>query len=226
MTSKNAVEEYIYDIRAKIHDELIDFIGEAERNSFSNELEDAENWLYEEGEDCAKNVYEDKLKALKAKGEPAKARKTEFESRGRAIDGLGLSLQLATKVIEMYNNGEEKFDHLDKAEVEKAVKIVAEKRAWLDEKAALLSSTPKTVDPPLLAQQFYSEKTAFDKVINPILNKPKPKVEPPPPPPKDETPKKEEQKQDVNGDQQQQQQQQQQSEQQQASNANSNMDLD
>merc|ERR1711944_361370 len=47
LLAKNSVEEYIYDIRGKIHDELEEYLAEETRGVFSNQLEDAENWLYE-----------------------------------------------------------------------------------------------------------------------------------------------------------------------------------
>merc|ERR1712025_824046 len=50
LTAKNSVEEYIYDIRGKLCEELEEFMGEEDRNKYSLELEDAENWLYEDGE--------------------------------------------------------------------------------------------------------------------------------------------------------------------------------
>lgn len=55
----------MYDIRGKIHDELEKYISEADRDKLSLQLEDTENWLYEEGEDCKKQVYLDKLADLK-----------------------------------------------------------------------------------------------------------------------------------------------------------------
>ena len=36
-----------------------------DRSSFMLKLEDTENWLYEDGEDCQKQVYVDKLAELK-----------------------------------------------------------------------------------------------------------------------------------------------------------------
>merc|ERR1719392_20285 len=78
LNAKNSVEEYIYDIRGKIHDELEEYLAEDNRATFSNQLEDAENWLYEDGEDCEKNVYVEKLKELKLVGEATKKRKTGF----------------------------------------------------------------------------------------------------------------------------------------------------
>lgn len=64
---QNAVEEYVYEIRGKIHDELEKFISDADRDKLSLQLEDTENWLYEEGEDCKKQIYLDKLAELKVR---------------------------------------------------------------------------------------------------------------------------------------------------------------
>merc|ERR1711963_894275 len=57
LNSKNSVEEYIYEIRGKICDELEDFMLEGDREKFSRELTDAEDWLYEDGEFADKKTY-------------------------------------------------------------------------------------------------------------------------------------------------------------------------
>ena len=184
LNSKNSVEEYLYDIRAKIHDELESFIKEEDRSKFSMELEDAENWLYEDGEDCDKNVYIEKLKEMKLKGEPIKKRKSEFEQRPSAIEALGHCLQMADKIVEMFKAGDEKYDHLDPVEMEKVSKLIGEKRKWMDESCSVLGSLPKTTNPPVLAVQFFQEKQAFETTAYPIINrsKPKPPKQDPPPP--------------------------------------------
>lgn len=187
INNKNAVEEYVYDIRSKIFEELADFISEDDRSAFSLELEDAENWLYEEGEDCEKAVYVEKLRAMKTKGEPVKKRQSEFELRPAAIEALGRSLQLASKALDAFKAGDEKYAHIDAAEMDKVSKQIAEKRGWMDESIATLAKIPKTANPTILAVQFHNEKSGFDTIVNPIINKPKPKVEPPKEEPKEES---------------------------------------
>ena len=68
LVAKNAVEEYIYSIREKISEELEGYIVEADKEAFSRKLTETEDWLYEDGEDCEKQVYEEKLKELKFTG--------------------------------------------------------------------------------------------------------------------------------------------------------------
>jgi heat shock protein 4 len=183
INSKNSVEEYIYDIRSKIHDELEEFITEEDRSQFSLQLEDAENWLYDEGEEVDKAAYVAKLVDIKNKGEPVKRRKLEFEARPIEIEHLGRALQLAGKIVDMYKAGEEKYNHIDKVDMDKVEKMIREKRDWLDKNSALLSGLKKTADPPVVAQAIRNEKIGFESVVHPILNKAKPKpkvVEPPP----------------------------------------------
>uniref|UniRef100_A0A673C5K8 Heat shock protein 4 like n=1 Tax=Sphaeramia orbicularis TaxID=375764 RepID=A0A673C5K8_9TELE len=63
--AKNAVEEYVYDLRDKLCGVYEKYITEEDSNRLTLMLEDTENWLYEDGEDQPKQVYVDKLDALK-----------------------------------------------------------------------------------------------------------------------------------------------------------------
>merc|ERR1712002_1116031 len=187
LTAKNSVEEYIYEIRGKLCEELEDFMLEEDRNKFSLELEDAENWLYEDGEYAEKSEYSQKLSQLKTKGDAVKKRRYEFNERPGAINQFGQCLQLAQKAVNSYKAGDEKFSHLDQAEVEKVQKAIAEKQEWFSRQCAEIQKLQKTSDPPVLASQFIQEKESFWHMASNILNKPKPKVEPPPPPPAEKT---------------------------------------
>merc|ERR1711884_611816 len=92
LVAKNNVEEYIYDIRGKLCEELEEFMLEEDRNKFSLELEDAENWLYEDGEYAEKSEYNQKLSQLKTKGDAVKKRRYEFNERPGAINQFGQCL--------------------------------------------------------------------------------------------------------------------------------------
>ena len=102
LVAKNNVEEYIYDIRGKLCEELEEFMLEDDRNKYSLELEDAENWLYEDGEFAEKPEYKKKLSDLQMKGEAVKRRRYEHETRPDAINQFGQCLQLAQKVVNQY----------------------------------------------------------------------------------------------------------------------------
>ena len=183
INAKNAVEEYVYDIRGRIYEDLESYISETDREKLSRFLEDTENWLYEDGEDCAKQIYVDKLSELKKLGEPVKERKLQREELPVVFELFLQSLQQARKVCEMYRDGNEKFNHLDSAEIEKVKKAINERQQYIDSNFGLVSNTPLHCDPPITSSQIKSEKGTFDALVNPIINKPKPKpkVEEPPP---------------------------------------------
>jgi heat shock 70kDa protein 4 len=54
--AKNALEEYVYALRSKVQGECQQFVKEADGAALVSELNDVENWLYEDGEDEKKSV--------------------------------------------------------------------------------------------------------------------------------------------------------------------------
>lgn len=72
----------MYDIRGRIYEELEKYISEGDREKLGLMLEDTENWLYEDGEDCKKQVYLDKLTELKVRLELLNIRYCEFVKTG------------------------------------------------------------------------------------------------------------------------------------------------
>jgi heat shock protein len=62
---KNALEEYVYNLRDKLENDYKEFVVEAERSKMISSLNDLENWLYEEGSEEERSVYAQKLEELK-----------------------------------------------------------------------------------------------------------------------------------------------------------------
>uniref|UniRef100_A0A3Q3E5G8 Heat shock protein 4 like n=1 Tax=Labrus bergylta TaxID=56723 RepID=A0A3Q3E5G8_9LABR len=108
--AKNAVEEYVYDLRDKLCGIYEKYITEEDSNRLTLMLEDTENWLYEEGEDQPKPVYEEKLQALKRFGQPIQDRHREHEDRPRAFEELGKKLQLYMKFVDCFKQKVHHFD--------------------------------------------------------------------------------------------------------------------
>ncbi|VVT45315.1 uncharacterized protein SAPINGB_P000709 [Magnusiomyces paraingens] len=71
---KNALEEYIYDIRGKIDDEYSAFASDAEKQKLHKLLDAAEEWLYNDGEDASKGQYVAKYEELASIGNLIKGR--------------------------------------------------------------------------------------------------------------------------------------------------------
>lgn len=74
---RNAVEEYIYEARAKLDDAYASVCSEGEKSELLNALSRAEDWLYNEGADLGKEPYIQKLDELRALMKPLSARLVE-----------------------------------------------------------------------------------------------------------------------------------------------------
>ncbi|KAG8578791.1 hypothetical protein GDO81_010619 [Engystomops pustulosus] len=177
--AKNAVEEYVYEMRDKLSGVYEKFVNEDERNSFILKLEDTENWLYEDGEDQPKQVYIDRITDLKNLGQPIQTRFLEFEERPKCFEELGKQIQLYLKVINAFKNKEEAYDHLDPAEMEKVEKSTNDAMEWMNNKMNLQMKQNLTVDPVVKTKDIQAKTKELTSVCHPIVSKPKPKVEPP-----------------------------------------------
>uniref|UniRef100_A0A8B9H516 Heat shock protein 4 like n=1 Tax=Astyanax mexicanus TaxID=7994 RepID=A0A8B9H516_ASTMX len=177
--AKNAVEEYVYDLRDKLCGIYEKYISEDENNRLSLMLEDTENWLYEEGEDQEKQIYIDKLSELKTFGEPIQERYREHEDRPRAFDELGRKIQLFMKTVEAYRQKDENYQHLSGEEVNTVEKSVNEAMSWMNTKMNAQSKLSIAQDPVVKTADIIQKIRELDEICSPVVNRPKPKAEEP-----------------------------------------------
>ncbi|XP_068014997.1 heat shock 70 kDa protein 4 [Melanerpes formicivorus] len=175
--AKNAVEEYVYEMRDKLCGVYEKFVSEDDRNSFTLKLEDTENWLYEDGEDQPKQIYIDKLTELKTLGQPIQARFQESEERPKAFEDLGKQIQHYMKIVHSFKAKDEQYDHLDEADVGKVEKSANEAMEWMNNKLNLQNKRSLTLDPVIKAKEIQAKTKELTSICNPIVTKPKPKVE-------------------------------------------------
>jgi len=67
---KNELEIFIYELRNKIDDQYAEFASDEEKSKVRQKCEQAEDWLYDEGEDATKAVYIAKIEELRASAGP------------------------------------------------------------------------------------------------------------------------------------------------------------
>ncbi|XP_072301809.1 heat shock 70 kDa protein 4a isoform X2 [Eucyclogobius newberryi] len=175
--AKNNVEEYVYEMRDKLHGVLGKYVTEADRDVFSLKLEDTETWLYEDGEDQQKQVYIDKLAELKNMGQPIWERFTEAEERPRAFEELGRQIQQYMKIIECYKAKDEQYNHLDELEVMRVDKQVNEAMVWLNSKMNQQNSRDLTAEPVVKVTEIVGKAKELYSSCNSVMTKPKPKAE-------------------------------------------------
>uniref|UniRef100_A0AAR2JPU1 Heat shock protein 4 like n=1 Tax=Pygocentrus nattereri TaxID=42514 RepID=A0AAR2JPU1_PYGNA len=171
--AKNAVEEYVYDLRDKLCGIYEKYITE-DSSRLTLILEDTENWLYEEGEDQEKQIYLDKLAELKRFGEPIEERYREHEDRPRAFEELGRKIQLFLKVVEAYKQKDENYQHLNAEEMITVEKSVNEAMSWMNTKMNAQSKLSIAQDPVLKVAEIiqkirvtYHECTLHQSAGNP-----------------------------------------------------------
>uniref|UniRef100_A0A7N8X0S9 Heat shock protein 4b n=1 Tax=Mastacembelus armatus TaxID=205130 RepID=A0A7N8X0S9_9TELE len=182
--AKNNVEEYVYDMRDKLHGILEKFVSETDRDALSLKLEDTENWLYEDGEDQPKQVYIDKLAEIKKLGQPIQERYIEAEERPKAFEELGKQIQQYMKFVEAFKMKEEQYDHLEEADVTKVDKLISDAMIWMNSAMNQQSKQSLAVDPSVKVKDIKAKTRELFSACNPIVTKPKPKVELP----KEDTP--------------------------------------
>ncbi|XP_056446700.1 heat shock 70 kDa protein 4L [Gadus chalcogrammus] len=175
--AKNAVEEYLYDLRNKLCGVYEKYITEEESSRLSLMLEDTENWLYEEGEDQPKQIYVDKLDELKRFGQPIEDKHRENEDRPRAFEELGKKLQLYMKAVDCFKQKDERYMHLQVEEMGAVEKCVTESMVWMNSKMNAQSKVPITQDPVVQVADIIAKIQELEDVCYQAINRPRPQLE-------------------------------------------------
>jgi heat shock protein 4 len=170
---KNALEEYVYDMRAKLDDRYAPYVQPEEKQKLLVALSEAEDWLYsDEGEDATKSAYVTRLDALKGIGDLITSRYRESEERPRVISQLRETLN---KYMSDATSAHERFAHIDAKDKQSVVEKCATTQKWLDDQTVRQAERPKNTDPVLVSQDVEKKREEVVYFATPILTKPKPK---------------------------------------------------
>ncbi|KAG1829690.1 heat shock protein 70 family [Suillus variegatus] len=170
---KNALEEYVYDMRAKLDERYSSFAQAAEKEKLNGMFQEAEDWLYsDEGEDATKSAYVTKLDALKAVGDSIVARYREADERPKAMAQLRAALN---DYISQATSPDDRFAHIADSEKQKVVEKCATVQKWLDDQNARQAEKPKNADPVLTSAEIAKKREEVIYFAIPILTKQKPK---------------------------------------------------
>mmetsp|Transcript_13354 Transcript_13354/g.42715 ORF Transcript_13354/g.42715 Transcript_13354/m.42715 type:complete len:244 (-) Transcript_13354:290-1021(-) len=178
----NQLEETIYSMRDKLSTSLSAFSTEDEKSPLMALLTSLEDWLYEDGMDVEKSVYDAKYAEIMGKCGPIEARAREADLRPDAIGELRKAL---ARFSEFVSSSDEAYAHIEADDKAKVAAEVEAATAWLSEAEAKLAASPATADAPIKSAEITAKASALEGVCNPIMRKPKPapKVEAAPPSP-------------------------------------------
>ena len=183
VNAKNAVETYVYDARDKLYAQWAPYATESEASAFNTLLDEAGDWLYGEGEDQTKEVYEQKLLSLKALGDPLEYRMNEHSDREHILTHFH---NTHDDYHGRATDASEKYDHIDADQKSKIVSEVSKNKAWIAPLLEKQKALPLTADPVFHTRDVKQRSEALVKFSDPILNKAKPKPAPKPEEPKTE----------------------------------------
>lgn len=181
--ARNALEEYVYEIRGKLQEggNLFEYVDDSIRDQICHQLDDIENWLYEDGESCEREVYKNRLGDLHQKTDPIKLRHDEYEGQQQAFNDLGHAIQMSYKAVEQYRSGDAKYDHLTETEMLNITEQAEKTQRWFEDARGKLSNVRKTQDPAVKVADIRHEFNTLSTCVNSVLNRPKPRPATPPP---------------------------------------------
>lgn len=154
--SKNALEEYIYDVRDKLDSVFSSFATSEEKEKITSLARDSEDWLYsDEGDEASKSAYVEKLDTLKNMGGPIANRYREAEERPTAIKKMRESL---SKFSDRAASQEERFAHISDEDRQKALERIAVEDKWVNDNAAKQAEKTKSENPVFSAAEILKRR--------------------------------------------------------------------
>lgn len=171
---KNALEEYVYDVRDKLEGAWKKFAAKEEDEQLRKLALDAEDWLYsEEGEEATKSAYVEKLDSLKAIGDAINLRYRETDERPRAAAQLR---EVIADYLGKAQSGDEAYSHIPEEDLQKVIESCANAEAWLGNKLYSQQEKPLNVKPVITCAEIRKKVEEVQNVCIPIITRPKPKV--------------------------------------------------
>ncbi|KAK3039712.1 hypothetical protein RJ639_027053, partial [Escallonia herrerae] len=157
---KNTLESYVYEMRSKLLNTYRSFATEPEREGISRNLQETEEWLYEDGDDESEHVYTKKLEDLRKLVDPIENRYKDEDARAQATRSLLNCIVENRMAVESLSASEKNavFAECHKAE------------EWLREKTQQQDALPKNTDPLLWSSEIKEKEDILDAYVSHITN--------------------------------------------------------
>lgn len=149
---KNALESFVYEMRDKMLNTYRNTATESERECIARNLQETEEWLYEDGDDESENAYIEKLNDVKKLIDPIENRFKDGEERVQASKDLLKTIADNRMAAESLPPPRKNavLDECHKAE------------RWLHEKTTEQESLPKDANPELQSAEIRRKADALN----------------------------------------------------------------
>ncbi|XP_010493114.1 PREDICTED: heat shock 70 kDa protein 16 [Camelina sativa] len=149
---KNALESFVYEMRDKMLNTYRNTATESERECIARNLQETEDWLYEDGDDESENAYIEKLNDIKKLIDPIESRFKDGEERVQASKDLLKIIADSRMAAESLPPPRKNavLDECHKAE------------RWLQERSAEQESLPKDANPEMQSGEIRRKADALN----------------------------------------------------------------
>lgn len=178
LDTRNKLESLIYSYRDQLDGEYKPYSNDEEATFAKAEIEKYENWLYDEGSDVSKDIYESKISDLGRIFEKIEFRFNEHQSRTKAANELSSKIE---QYISIANSADEKYAHIDQTERDSVRSACETAQKWLHEKMEAQGSLALNIDPVLSTGTINDKIDDLRKICKPIVDKKPPTPAPPTP---------------------------------------------
>ncbi|EAN78648.1 heat shock protein 110, putative [Trypanosoma equiperdum] len=179
--SKNELESYILDNRPRIADGgiLCEYVTKEQQAKFIQLANEYENWLYEDGADAELNVYQERVKTLRAIADAASDRRRNFEDVEFELPTFKQEVNKA-KNTALAAIGKEA--HITEEELRGAAAKCDEALAWAENEMEKYRKQHKSESPVLTCSTLREKQKEVAEAVRAVVKRP------PPPKPKEATP--------------------------------------
>jgi len=169
---RNELESYLYTMRDKVDGPLKNFGKKDELEKLKSLMNNAEDWLYNDGYETTKNHYQRKIDELKVLGNVIESRHHESTQRPGAIDSLKKQLDMCKAFAANYD---EARSHITEEERSKLRKEVQQTEAWMYDMITKQGNLADSFDPIFTLESINSKRNSLFNFSNPIMSRQKPK---------------------------------------------------
>lgn len=153
---------------------MAEYVTPAQQHSFTQQCDQDEQWLYEDGEHASLEAYEDRVKALRMIGDPAANRHKVRDDVGFALNGFVNKMNgLRQSALSAIG----KASHIPEEELTKAAMSVDEAIAWAQKEVHTLMTAPKHQEGNFTTRNLDEKLRSITKSVNAVINRPPPKKE-------------------------------------------------
>jgi hypoxia up-regulated 1 len=170
--SRNTLEAFVLDMANKIYSsEYESYVTEEEREKIGKACQEISDWLYEDGSNADREVYDEKFKSLKLMTKEVEDRVREHKDRPDALDALDKMINISKGFLDSSKNVPEDQQYFTDVEVATLDKLLTETLEWRAKKLKEQEQTPLTKTPALTVRMIAEKLDALDREVKYMVNK-------------------------------------------------------